>query len=88
MFLSEQKTFDDFGRENWTQDIVYGDWNEGPFGDGTFVFETDYPISENIRNNGSLYLHAYVTKRGDNPNPKSKNFAGERHCYTVKQLNK
>lgn len=88
MFLSEQKTFDDFGRENWTQDIVYGDWNEGPFGDGTFVFETDYPISENIRNNGSLYLHAYVTKRGDNPNPKSKNFAGERHCYAVKQLNK
>lgn len=88
MFLSEQKVFNDFGKENWTQDIIYGDWNGGPFGDGTFVFESDYPVSENIKNNGSVYLHAYVTKRGDSPNPRDKNYAGERHCYAVKMLNK
>ena len=40
MYVSEYETFEDFRQENdlvWVQKgLVYGDWESGPHGDGSF----------------------------------------------------
>ncbi|KAJ8976025.1 hypothetical protein NQ317_003566 [Molorchus minor] len=69
-------------------EITYGDWTAGPNQDGSYVIEKPVPITPNMRNNGSLYLHVFVTKAGLNPDPNDKYFAHNQMAYTVKQLNR
>lgn len=92
IYLSENEYFNDFNEESlfWMKDnLIYGDWISGNNGDGTYVFEKEYPITENLRKNGSLYLHAYLTRHGESPNPKDKNYAkNQQFSYTKKMLNK
>ena len=66
VFLSEDPEFVDFndtGALIWTKkDLVYGDWESGPDGDGTYTFSTQIEASEALQNNGSIYLHSFVGK--------------------------
>lgn len=69
--------------------ITYGDWYEGPDGDGTFTYSTNITPSNSVRNNGSLYLHVYVVPSGKSPDPNDKeNYAGFYISYGKKMLNK
>lgn len=92
VYLSEKEHFTDFSEDSlvWMKDnIIYGDWTSGDNGDGTYTFETEYPITENLRKNGSLYLHAYLTKQGESPNPRDENYAKKNQfSYTRKMLNR
>lgn len=73
----------------WYKDgLVYGDWNSGPNSDGTYVIEKYVPISDRVRNNGSLYLHAFLTKTGESPDPLAKNYGKKYMTYATKQLNR
>ena len=66
VFLSEDPEFVDFndtGALIWTKkDLVYGDWESGPDGDGTYTFSTEIEATEALQNNGSIYLHSFVGK--------------------------
>lgn len=92
VYISEKEHFTDFSENSlvWMKDnLIYGDWTSGENGDGTYTFETEYPITENLQKNGSLYLHAYLTKQGESPNPKHENFAKKHQfSYTKKMLNR
>ncbi|KAK9508000.1 hypothetical protein O3M35_007754 [Rhynocoris fuscipes] len=107
VFLSENNVFTEFDNPKfliWHKTgLVYGDWNSGPNADGTYMFETSIETSENIRNNGSLYLHTYIIKREPSkiannnniPHPSSslkdmtkEKFSGLNVAYSNKQLNK
>ncbi|XP_034254010.1 cleft lip and palate transmembrane protein 1 homolog [Thrips palmi] len=86
VFISESKTFKDFDKHEaliWRKNnLIYGDWYGGPNGDGTYVLKSQIQTSEAVQNNGSLYLHVYVTKHGKSP--KNSEFG----TYNVRQLNK
>ncbi|KAJ6645868.1 Cleft lip and palate transmembrane protein 1 [Pseudolycoriella hygida] len=93
VYLSEDfdfVNFDDPQSLCWFQEsLVYGDWWSGSNGDGSYTHECSIRASPSLQNNGSLYLHAYVTKYGMSPNPKSGSaFAGKNLGYIRRQLNK
>ncbi|XP_060531423.1 putative lipid scramblase CLPTM1 [Cylas formicarius] len=90
IFLSESERLSNYSHHNlfWYKDIVYSDWTGGANKDGIFEIEKDVLITDTLRNNGSLYLHAFVTKRGLSPDPKAKNYNYNEMSGAVKQLNR
>lgn len=94
VYVSEDEEFEDFSNMNnliWTKkNLVYGDWTAGENGDGTFSYATKINVSDNLRNNGSIYLHAYIVRSGKTLNPKDSKelYAGKQICYLKKMLNK
>ncbi|XP_031833326.1 putative lipid scramblase CLPTM1 [Nomia melanderi] len=94
VYLSESENFEQFDDPRkliWMeQGLIYGDWYSGPTKDGQRVTEYKFTPSDQLKNNGSIYLHVYVTKSGKSPNPKAgKNiYAGDYMSYSKKMLNK
>ncbi|XP_065358475.1 putative lipid scramblase CLPTM1 [Calliphora vicina] len=74
----------------WLQeDLTYGDWISGPNRDGQHYHQVTVKASPKLMSNGSVYLHAFVTKSGESPDPKAPNFAKNGLMgYQQKQLNK
>lgn len=93
-YLSENEKFTDFSNEDsliWTKrNLVYGDWYSGDNSDGSYTFNTKIKASKSLQNNGSIYLHVYVTKNGMSPDPNSGKAvnAGQYYSYAKKALNK
>lgn len=93
MYLSEDFEFDDFNDTSkliWFQDgLIYGDWYGGENGDGTFSQSVNFHPSKTLQNNGSIYLHIYVTKWGKSPSPYAGDeYAGKELGYSRRRLNK
>ncbi|KAF6207530.1 hypothetical protein GE061_015976 [Apolygus lucorum] len=85
VYLSENEVHDNKNAILlWEQKgLMYGDWTGGPNGDGTYTFETKIDVSDNIRNNKSLYLHSFMVKRG---RPHRKDQSDMHVAYGVKDL--
>lgn len=91
VYLSENETLNNFHPSNmfwYKESLKYGDWTSGPNKDGTYAVQKDVPISAHMKNNGSLFLHAFVTRTGFSPDPKAKNFAQNQMISTMKQINR
>lgn len=94
VYVSEDEQFEDYGNSDnilWIKkNLVYGDWIAGGEGDGSFSYKKTLQVSENLRNNGSIYLHAYIVRTGKTPNPKDAKelYAGKQICYLKKMINK
>ncbi|XP_014230765.1 cleft lip and palate transmembrane protein 1 [Trichogramma pretiosum] len=94
VYLSESEYFKEFNDPRakvWSEyGLTYGDWYSGPDKDGSRVFLHKFKPSPKLLNNGSIYLHAYVTENGKSPDPSSdkKIFAGNAMSYSSKMLNK
>ncbi|XP_073250119.1 putative lipid scramblase CLPTM1 isoform X1 [Porites lutea] len=78
VYLAEEKHFTDFnntGKLIWHEkELKYGNWTDGPLMDGTRLFSTTIQASEKVQNNGTLYIHVYITKRGRFPDPLHSKF--------------
>ncbi|GBP41438.1 Cleft lip and palate transmembrane protein 1 homolog [Eumeta japonica] len=69
--------------------LIYGDWYGGENGDGTFTYHTNITPSHSLKHNGSIYLHVYLVKSGNSPDPRDKElYAGHFATYSKKVLNK
>ncbi|XP_030760001.1 cleft lip and palate transmembrane protein 1 homolog [Sitophilus oryzae] len=91
VYLSESETLKNYSYSNlfWVKEnIIYGDWTAGNNKDGIFEIEKDIPITEGMANNGSLYIHGFVTKLGYSPDPTAKNFDRDHTTSMTKQLNR
>lgn len=93
VYVSEDYNFADFHRTEflvWQQmGLVYGDWESGRDKDGVYMHSTQIPTSQRVQNNGSIYIHAYVVKSGQSPNPHdTDNYAGRHVGYSRRMLNK
>lgn len=93
VFLSESEVFTEFNSTAaliWEQrDLVYGDWSSGENGDGCYEQNSEVNIPVGVQNNGSFYIHIYLTKSGFHPDPNQK--ALHRRLATVhtsRMLNK
>ncbi|XP_014216437.1 cleft lip and palate transmembrane protein 1 homolog [Copidosoma floridanum] len=94
VYLSESEIFNDFNNSNakiWAEyGLIYGDWYSGLDGDGSRVWIHKFTPSSNLLNNGSIYLHVYITMNGQSPYASSdKNLhSKDMLVYTKKILNK
>ncbi|XP_026478514.1 cleft lip and palate transmembrane protein 1 homolog [Ctenocephalides felis] len=70
------------------QSLVYGDWYSGENFDGTYSSNIQIKTTKNMRNNGSFYLHIYVTYKDISPDPSKGNGYNTNMGYTVHRLNK
>lgn len=92
VYLSESEKFKDFNNTKakvWTEyGLVYGDWSSGPDHDGSRFFHHKFVPPKTLLNNGSIYLHVYVTPKGKSPDPKSMLYGGEMVAHGKKRVNK
>lgn len=91
VYLSENETVNDYHPSNlfwYKEGLKYGDWTSGPNRDGTYVIEKSVPVTPNMRNNGSLFLHAFLIRTGYSPDPTAENFARNQMSSVMKQLNR
>ncbi|XP_015788653.1 cleft lip and palate transmembrane protein 1 homolog [Tetranychus urticae] len=92
VYINENPSKVDFNSPNelkWTQkELIFGDWNIGPNQEGFVEFDTTIPISKRVQNNGSIYIHVYVTKSGHHPDPKNPTYSEFFTVHQRQQLNK
>ena len=92
VYLSEKENFRDFNDSNamiWSEyGLIYGDWYSGHQGDGSRTITHKFKPSQRLLNNGSIYLHVYVTKNGRSPDPTVKNSAKMDMAYRKVMFNK
>lgn len=73
VYLAEEQHFADFNNSEkliWHErDIKFGNWTDGPQMDGSRLYSTTIQASEKLQNNGTIYVHVYITKRGKSPDP-------------------
>lgn len=74
----------------WYQpNLEYGDWESGQTADGVYTHHTKIKASDRLKNNGSIYIHAYVLKSGQSPDPNAGSlYAGKYMGHTRRLLNK
>lgn len=93
VYISDDVNFKDFGRSDalvWRKDdLVYNDWKSGPTQDGIYTHSTRIKASPALLNNGSSYIHTYMVKSGQSPDPNAgSDYAGRNMGYNRRQLNK
>ncbi|CAL4140200.1 unnamed protein product, partial [Meganyctiphanes norvegica] len=92
VYISEQEKFNDFSSNPvwFKEDLVYGDWTSGKDEDGTYTNSLTIPASENVKNNGSIYIHVYFVKSGFSPDPKAgeESYNKRLTTYSTQKLNK
>ncbi|CAF0827981.1 unnamed protein product [Rotaria sordida] len=88
MFINEEEiyTYDPLRKPIWEIDALkYGDWTPS----GTHTKFIEFPISKNIQNNGSLYLHVVVTKHGYSIDPDERESHSAQYVFLKsKRLNR
>ena len=91
-FSDSADKFDSFDDERalfWKEGgLIYGDWTSGPNGDGSRMKSTTFPVPEVLLKNGSFYLHVFIVREGQSPNPKDRHYVKREVIYNVRQLNK
>eukprot|EP01135_Chromosphaera_perkinsii_P000160 Nk52_evm56s32 gene=Nk52_evmTU56s32 len=55
-------------------DFEIGNWKQGPGQDGKFLSDVQIDVNQHLANNGSLYMHVFVYKKGYDPNPDSQDY--------------
>jgi len=94
VFLSEQEVFESFQVPEsliWKKEsLTYGDWSMGENSNSIFEYSTQFPISEGVQNNGSVYLHSFIVKAGKSPDPSAGkgHFSKKWTVYKTQRLNK
>jgi hypothetical protein len=67
--------------------LIYGDWYSGPNGDSSYTFSTDIIPSDQVKNNGSLFLHVFLMAKNET-HPGSGEASSLLKVHKVKQLNR
>ncbi|KAJ9585307.1 hypothetical protein L9F63_002892, partial [Diploptera punctata] len=94
VYLSSSETFTDFSNPKtliWKEkELTYGDWFSGESSDGTRTHNIEFETTEAVRNNGTLFIHVYVTRKGKSPDPAAGKgiYAPHQMAYNRKMLNK
>lgn len=93
VYISEnpdQVNFKQLSNLVWLQEgLTYGDWSSGPTNDGIYTHSTQIKATKHMMNNGSLYLHTWVTRVGESPDPEDPRFPKSGLMgYRSRQLNK
>ena len=70
------------------EDLEYGDWYGGVNKDSTYSTEVTFPVPSSVQNNGTIYMHIFLTKDGSSHNPKSADYKKDNVIYRSKAITK
>jgi len=89
VYWSEDEYFSTFSTDSllWHDpQLTMGEWYDGDQQDGSRTLSGVLDISETVQNNGSLFFHVYVVKKGYSPDPKSKHYSRYSVVNTTKLM--
>ena len=87
MYFTESEDFDFNSSAEylvWEEAVQYGNWTDGPFGDGSRKKELTVPVPQGVQENGSWYMHVFVLERGRPINPEEKGYRETAITYQSK----
>lgn len=67
----------------WSEEIVYGNWEDGVNRDGTWTKALDILVPESVQNNGSWFIHVFIARRGSTLDSDSKEYKEQSITYTT-----
>ena len=62
----------------------YGNWTDGPFGDGSRKKELTIAVPESVQENGSWFMHVFVVRSGLPIDPEEKGYKESTITYHSK----
>lgn len=65
----------------WNEELVYGNWEDGPNGDGTRQKTFSVLVPESVQQNGTWYIHVFMAKIGYSIDPESKGYKEQAITY-------
>ena len=65
----------------WSEELVYGNWEDGQSGDGTRQKTVDVLVPESVQRNGTWYLHVFMAKMGYTLDSESKDYKEQAITY-------
>lgn len=68
----------------WNEELVYGNWEDGPNGDGTRQKTLNILVPESVQQNGSWYVHVFMAKSGATLDSESKQYKEQAITYQYK----
>lgn len=84
LYLTEVEDFhylEDRDFSVWSEELVYGNWEDGPNQDGSRTKTLDILVPESVQNNGSWYLHVFIAKAGSTLDSDSKEYKEQAITY-------
>ena len=89
VFFTESEDFDFTSSMEylvWEEAVQYGNWTDGPFGDGSRKKELTVSVPVSVQENGSWYMHVFMVKRGLPINPDEKDYRETAITYHLKGM--
>jgi hypothetical protein len=68
----------------WEEGIQYGNWTDGPLGDGSREKELSASVPPSVQENGTWYIHIFIVKRGLPINPGEEGYKETAITYQSK----
>ena len=65
----------------WSEDLVYGNWEDGPYRDGSHQKTLSVLVPESVQENGTWYLHVFIAKTGHTIDSDDKNYTEQAITY-------
>ena len=87
MYITESEDFDfNLSAEYliWEEEVQYGNWTDGPLGDGSRQKELSVSVPQAVQENGTWYIHIFVVKRSLPINPDKKGYKETAITYQSK----
>ena len=87
MYLTENEDFDfkvDIDNILWKEKLVYGNWYDGPNGDGTRSKLIRVEVPDQVQQNGTWYIHVFVVRSGHPLDPDEKGYSEQAISYQSK----
>lgn len=91
VYLTEEEEFDFQEGHNtlvWNEELEYGNWNSGPYGDGTRQKTLSVAVPESVQHNGTWHIHIFLVKFGYPLDPEDENYSLQAVAYQHKLLNR
>ncbi|KAH9281009.1 Cleft lip and palate transmembrane protein 1 -like protein [Echinococcus granulosus] len=63
--------------------LRYGNWEDGEARDGSYTKTAILKASENLKNNGSMYIHVYFVLPGFSPDPESEEKYSKQYTFSA-----
>lgn len=84
MYLTESEDFnyiEDKEKLLWNEELIYGNWNDGPNKDGSRQKTFNVLVPESVQQNGTWYLHVFIAKMGYTLDSDDKNYKEQAITY-------
>ena len=65
----------------WKEELTYGNWTDGPNGDGTHKKTLNVLVPEPVQQNGTWYIHVFIAKRGHTLDSNSNDYKEQAITY-------